>query len=237
MAGDVEFNRGNAGGSVKTQAGRDALVVMLNNERKVELCTGGIKSRRTHKTLGGIHEITELDSRGRLRPNNRNRAMLEHGLLERGVDALAFERAIGIARGEVRVVEQPDLQSQTLALVDNKPQVGPPAVVTEIGMRARLEADFADIRAGNLLQILGDCLAHLALKPQERKHMVVVGAAKHLLKIRRHTHSSKTNLSNPLKSEYVERVVLLISKPRQNMTESTMVVLWISHVWTAFCSS
>ena len=163
--------------------------------------------------------------------------MLEHGLLERGVDALAFERAIGIARGEVRVVEQPDLQSQTLALVDNKPQVGPPAVVTEIGMCARLEADFADIRAGNLLQILGDRLARLALEPQKRKHMVVVGAAKHLLKIRRHTHSSKTNLSNPLKSEYVERVVLLISKLRQNMTESTMVVLWISHVWTAFCSS
>ena len=224
LAGDVELNRGNAGGSVKTQAGRGAVVGMLNSKRKIEWHTGGVKSRCAHKALRGIHEIAELDSRGRLRPNNRNRAMLEHGLLERGVDALAFERAIGIARGEVRVIEQPDLQSQTLALVDNKPQVGPPAVVTEIGMRARLEADFADIRAGNLLQILGDRLARLALKPQKRKHMVVVGAAKHLLKIRRHTHSSKTNLSNPLMSEYAERVVLLISKPRQNMTESTMVM-------------
>ena len=237
LAGDVELNRGNAGESVKTQAGRGAVVGMLNSKRKIERHTGGVKSRCAHKALRGIHEIAELDSRGRLRTDNRYRAMLEHGLLERGVDALAFERAIGIARGEVRVVEQPDLQSQTLALVDNKPQVGPPAVVTEIGMRARLEADFADIRAGNLLQILGDRLARLALEPQKRKHMVVVGAAKHLLKIRRHIRSSKTSLSNPLTPEYAERVVLLISKPRQNMTESTMVVLWISHVWTAFCSS
>ena len=54
--------------------------------------------------------------------------------------------------------------------------------------------------------------------------MVVISSAKHLLKIRRHIHSSKTNLLNPLKSEYAERVVLLISKLRQNMTESTMVM-------------
>ena len=47
--------------------------------------------------------------------------MLKHGLLERGVDALAYERAIGIARGEVRVVEQPNLQPQALALADDKP--------------------------------------------------------------------------------------------------------------------
>ena len=150
--------------------------------------------------------------------------MLEHCLLERGIDALALKRAVGIACGEVRIVEQPDLQPQALALVDNKPQVGPPAVSAKIGMRARLKADLADVRAGNLLQILGDCLARLAPEPQERKHMVVISAAKHLLKIRRHIRSSKINLSNPLTPEYAERAVLLISKSRQNMTESTMVM-------------
>ena len=135
------------------------------------------------------------------------------------------------------VVEQPNLQPQALALVDNKLQVGPPTVAAEIGMRARFKADLADIRAGNLFQILGNRLARLALEPQERKHMVVINAAKHLLKIRRHIHSSKTNFSNPLRSEYAERVVLLISKPRQNMTESTMVMLWTSRAWITCYSS
>ena len=91
-------------------------------------------------------------------------------------------------------------------------------------MRARFQANLADVGPGNLLQILGNRLARLALKPQERKHMVVVGAAKHLLKIRRHIRSSKTSLSNPLKLGYAECAALLISKPRQNMTESTMVM-------------
>lgn len=59
-------------------------------------------------------------------------------------------------------------------------------------MRARFQANLVDVRPGDLLQILGDRLARLALEPQERKHMVVVGAAKHLLKIRRHIRSSKT---------------------------------------------
>ena len=104
-------------------------------------------------------------------------------------------------------------------------------------MRARLKTDLADVRAGNLLQILGDCLAHLAPEPQERKHMVVVGTAKHLLKMRCHIHSSKTNLSNPLKLEYAARAALLISKTRQYMTESTMGALWSSRAWITYCSS
>ena len=109
LAGGVQLNRGDAGGGVKTQSGGCAIVSLLNSERKVERRTSGIKSRHAHKALGGVHEITELDSRGRLGTNNRNRAMLEHGFLERGVDAIARKRAVGIACGEVGVVEQPDL--------------------------------------------------------------------------------------------------------------------------------
>ena len=109
MAGDVELDRGDAGGGVKTEAGGCAIVTMLNSKRKIERCASGIKSRCAHKALRGIHEIAELDSRGRLRTDNRNRAMLEYGLLERGVDVIAFECAVGIACGEVGVVEQPDL--------------------------------------------------------------------------------------------------------------------------------
>ena len=151
LAGDVELNRGNAGGSVKTQAGRAAVVGMLNSKRKIERHTGGIKSRRAHITLRGVHKIAELDGRGRLRTDNRNRATLEHGLLECGVDAIARKRTVGVTCRKVRVVEQPDLQSQALALVDNKPQIGPPAVSAKVRMCARLKADLADIRAGNLL--------------------------------------------------------------------------------------
>ena len=154
--------------------------------------------------------------------------MFEHGLLKRGVNILARKRAVGVARGEMGVVEQPDLQPQALALANDKTQVSPPAVATKLGMRARFEADLADVRTGNLLQVFGNRLAFFALEPQERKHMVAVC---------RHIHSSKTNLLNRLKSEYAARAFLLISKPRQNMTKSTMVALWISHVWTIFCSS
>ena len=109
LAGGVQHDRSDAGGGVKTQAGGRSIVSLLNSERKVERRTSGIKSCHAHKALGGVHEITELDSRGRLGTNNRNRAMLEHGFLERGVDAIARKRAVGIACGEVGVVEQPDL--------------------------------------------------------------------------------------------------------------------------------
>ena len=88
-------------------------------------------------------------------------------------------------------------------------------------MRARFKADLADVCTGDLLQVFGNRLARLALEPQERKHMVVVC---------RHIHSSKTNLLNRLKSEYAERAVLLISKPRQNMTESTIAMPWILRI-------
>ena len=109
LAGGVQLDRSDAGGGVKTEAGGCAIVTMLNSKRKIERCASGIKSRCAHKALRGIHEIAELDSRGRLGTNNRNRAMLEHGFLERGVDAIARKRAVGIACGEVGVVEQPDL--------------------------------------------------------------------------------------------------------------------------------
>ena len=34
-----------------------------------------------------------------------------------------------------------------------------------------------------------------------------------------------------------ERAALLISKPRQNMTESTIGALWSSRIWITCCSS
>ena len=220
LAGDVELDGGDAVGGVKTQAGGGA-VGLLKSDFKIERCAGGVESRHAHKALRGIHKIAELNDRGRLGTNDRNRAMFEHGLPKRGVNILARKCAVGVARGEMGVVEQPDLQPQSLALADDKPQVGPPAVATKLGMRARFEADFADVRTGDLLQVFGNRLARLALEPQERKHMVVVC---------RHIHSSKTNHLNRLKSEYAARAVLLISKPQQNMTESTIVMPWISHV-------
>ena len=220
LAGDVELDGGDAVGRVKTQASGGA-VGLLNGELKVERCAGGVESRRAHKALRGIHKIAKLNDRGRLGTNDRNRAMLEHGLPKRGVDVLARKRAVGVARGEMGVVEQPDLQPQALALANDKTQVSPPAVATKLGMRARFEADLADVRTGNLLQVFGNRLVRLALEPQERKHMVVVC---------RHIHSSKTNLLNRLKSEYAARAFLLISKSRQHMTESTIVMPWISHV-------
>ena len=220
LAGDEELDGGDAGGRVKTQASGGA-VGLLNGELKVERCAGGVESRRAHKALRGIHKIAELDDRGRLGTDDRNRAMCEHGLLKRGVDVLARKRAVGVARGEMGVVEQPDLQPQALALADDKPQVGPPTIATKLGMRARFEADLADVRTGDLLQVFGNRLVRLALEPQERKHMVVVC---------RHIHSSKTNLLNRLKSEYDERAFLLISKSRQHMTESTIVMPWILRI-------
>ena len=171
--------------------------------------------------LRGIHEVAELDGRGRLGSNDRYRVMLKHSLLERGVYILACKRAVGVARGKVGIIEQPDLKAQALALANDKTQVGPPAVAAKFGMRARLKADLMDVCAGNLLSVFGNRLAFFALEPQERKHMGAVCC---------HIHSSKTNLLNRLKSGYVVRAALLISKPRQNMTKSTMVELWISHV-------
>ena len=124
---------------------------MLNGELKVEWHAGSVKTRRAHKVLRGIHEVAELDGRGRLGSNDRYRAMLKHGLLERGVYILACKRAVGVARGEMGIIEQPDLQAQALALANDKTQVGPPAVAAKLGMRARLKADFTDVRPGNLL--------------------------------------------------------------------------------------
>ena len=221
LAGDVELDGGDAGGRIKTQASGGAAVGLLKSDLKIERCSGGVESHRAHKALRGIHKIAEVDDRGRLGTEDRNRAMFEHGLLKRRVDVLARKRAVGVARGEMGVVEQPDLQPQALALADDKPQVGPPTIATKLGMRARFEADLADVRTGDLLQVFGNRLARLAFEPQERKHMVVVC---------RHIHSSKTNLLNRLKSEYAARAFLLISKSRQHMTESTIVMPWILHV-------
>ena len=77
--------------------------------------------------------------------------MLKHSLLERGVYILACKRAVGVARGKVGIIEQPDLKAQALALANDKTQVGPPAVAAKFGMRARLKADLMDVCAGNLL--------------------------------------------------------------------------------------
>ena len=124
---------------------------MLNGELKVERCAGSVKTRRAHKVLRGIHEVAELDGRGRLGSNDRYRVMLKHSLLERGVYILACKRAVGVARGKVGIIEQPDLKVQSLALANDKTQVGPPAVAAKFGMRARLKADLMDVCAGNLL--------------------------------------------------------------------------------------
>ena len=151
MAGDVELEGGDADRSVKAQAGGSAVLGLFNGELKIERCTGGVESRRAHKALRGIHKIAELNDRGRLGTDDRYRVMLKHGLIERGVYILACKRAVGVARGKVGIIEQPDLQVQALALANDKTQVGPPAVATKLGMRARFEADLADVRPGNLL--------------------------------------------------------------------------------------
>ena len=124
---------------------------MRNGELKVERHAGGVESCGAHKALCGSFKIAELDGRGRLGTDDRYRVMLKHGLLERGVYILACKRAVGVARGKVGIIEQPDLQAQALALANDKTQVGPPAVAAKLGMRARLKADFADVRPGNLL--------------------------------------------------------------------------------------
>ena len=55
FAGDVQLDRGDAGGGVKTDTGGRAIVATLDNERKVERRTGSIENRCAHKALRGIH--------------------------------------------------------------------------------------------------------------------------------------------------------------------------------------
>lgn len=91
LAGDVELEGGDAGGSVKAQAGGSAVLGLLNGELKVERHAGSVESCGAHKALCGIYKIAELDGRGRLGSNDRYRVMLKHGLLERGVYILAWQ--------------------------------------------------------------------------------------------------------------------------------------------------
>ncbi|WP_300800107.1 hypothetical protein [uncultured Desulfovibrio sp.] len=84
--------------------------------------------------------------------------------------------AVGVSRGEVRVVQDPDLHAESLAFVDDEAQVAPPAVTAEIGMGSALEADLVDISCRDLLQIDGDGGAVLAFHPEEGEEVVVVGA-------------------------------------------------------------
>ena len=180
----------NAGGRVKDQAAGRAVLVL---DYAVLDLNGApcLHKRNAIEALRLVEHVGEHDARLRRGAHHVDGAVGENDLAELGRRLL--DGAVGVSGGKVCVVQDPDLEAQLLTRVDHKAQVAPPALTAKIGMRATLEADLVDIGACNLFQILGNGLLALALHPQKREHVVVVGTVEHLLVVRGHGSSLQTD--------------------------------------------
>ena len=86
-----------------------------------------------------------------------------------GVD----DPAVGIARGEVGIVQNPDFQPQLLGFVQNHVQILPPLVSGEIRMGPGFQAHRADVALGDFLQHIPQGGLVLSVEPQEGQNMIV----------------------------------------------------------------
>ena len=185
-----------------------------------------LHKRHAIEALRFVKHVGERDARLRRGTHDVERAVCEHDFVELGCGFL--DGAVGVSGGEVRIVQDPDLEVQLLARVNHKAQVAPPAFAAKIGVRAALEADFVDIGAGDLLQILGNGLMVLALHPQKRKHVVVVGTLEHLLVVRGHGSSLRVDVEHRM----LHGTIVACGRRRANIqitTEYDRINDWRGH--------
>ena len=121
-----------------------------------EARVGGVGLDEQRQVAGGSHDIdVSLD---------------ESPGAEVGMAAGDF--AVGVAGGEVVVVEEPDLEMASLGGVEDDVHVGPPGVAAEVAVRSRLDAEGAGAAVGDAGDLLFEAVMVVSVLPEEGQQMV-----------------------------------------------------------------
>ena len=81
---------------------------------------------------------------------------------------------VGIAGGEMLVVQDPDVHIMVPAPAHDQMHIGPPFAVAEVLVGPGLQTDGADAAVVNSLQLPGDQAVILPMEPQEGSHVVML---------------------------------------------------------------
>ena len=126
-----------------------------------------------------IEALADEERRIRRRPHDID--MTLHYALARQF-RVALDRAAGEARGEVAVVENPDLHAEAFAFGEDGVHVAPPARAAEVGVRARLHAQRAAAGRADARDLLRNLRGVVAVLPVERKEVVFLPPGKDVKK-------------------------------------------------------
>ena len=116
---------------------------------------------------GGIHQKCAALQRAQ----HVHVALHQHPLTEVGV--FLRHKAVGVSRGEMLIVQHPDLHITLLALGQDNIHIRPPIGASKVGVGTGLHAKGAASAIINALHLSGNTVTGGAVLPVEREHIVV----------------------------------------------------------------
>ena len=128
-------------------------------------------ARRDHPLQGDVHLLCRA-----IQSDGRRADALAVELHRR-----AFDRAVGIARGEVAVIQDPDLHTALAGLVQDHIHIRPPFFSAEIRMRAAFHTNGAAVSAVDCFHVFPQRFFILAMLPEKRQDMILPLSLQQLL--------------------------------------------------------